>query len=160
MRRFLAIPVATILLAGCAATGPLGTEVLNVSTKPNMARMVIYRTSAFGFAIQPDYVIDGKAVAASQPGGFIACDVPPGRHEIAVGNIAISNNLFGGGSEKITVDLRAGSMAYFAAAPQMGLVAGQITLTNVTEVQGRADIAGLHQIPGACNGPAVAGNRT
>jgi len=69
-----------------------------------MARVIIYRTSVLGFAIQPDYMIDGKAVAASQPGGFVACDLPPGRHEIAVGNFAISNNLYGGGgSEKMTL---------------------------------------------------------
>lgn len=115
-----------------------------------MARVVIYRVSAMGLAMQPDYLIDGKAVGSSQPGGFVACEVAPGRHEIAVGNLAISNNLFGGGSEKMTLDLRAGSTAYLAASPVPGLVAGQVTLTNVTEVQGRADIGSLHQISGAC----------
>jgi hypothetical protein len=150
MARLLVLFSAAILVGGCAMTGPLGTEFLAASTKSTMARVVIYRVSALGMAIQPDYLIDGKAVAASQPGGFVACDLAPGRHEIAVGNLAISNNLFGGGSEKMLLDLRAGSMTYLSASPQMGLVAGQITLTNVTEGQGRADIASLHQIPGAC----------
>jgi hypothetical protein len=150
MWRLPALFSATFLLAGCATTGPLGSEFLNASAKSNMARVVIYRISALGVAIQPDYLIDGKAVAASAPGGFVACDLQPGRHEIAVGNLAISNNLFGGGSEKMSLDLRAGSMTYLSASPQMGLVAGQITLTNVTEVQGRADIASLHQMQGSC----------
>ncbi len=150
MGRLLALFSATILLAGCAATGPLGSEFLNASTKPTMARVVIYRVSPLGLAVQPDYLIDGKAVGASVPGGFVACDIPAGRHEIGVGNLAISNNLYGGGSEKMILDLRAGSMTYFSASPQMGLVMGQITLMNVTDVQGRADIASLHQIPGSC----------
>jgi hypothetical protein len=150
MGRLLALFSTALLLAGCATGGPTGSEFLNASAKANMARVVIYRVSALGFAIQPDYMIDGKAVAASHPGGFVACDLPPGRHEIAVGNLPISNNLFGGGSEKMTLDLRAGSMTYLSASPQMGLVAGSVTLTNVTEGQGRTDIAGLHQIPGAC----------
>ncbi len=150
MRQLSACFFVTMLLTSCAATGPLGSQIANSSVKPDMARVVIYRVSAFGIAVQPDYLIDGKAVGPSQPGGFVACDVKPGRHEIAVGNLAISNNLFGGGSEKMTLDLRSGSMTYFAASPQMGLVAGQVTLTNVTEAQGRADTSSLHQISGAC----------
>jgi hypothetical protein len=41
------------------------------------------------------------------------------------------------GSEKMTVDLRAGSTLYLAAEPQLGLVTpGQITLIQVTETSG------------------------
>jgi hypothetical protein len=45
--------------------------------------------------------------------------------------------------------LRAGSTAYLSAEPQMGIVTpGQITLVQVTENQGRADVASLHQPKG------------
>ena len=124
--------------------------MLNASLNTKVARVVIYRKSVIGFAIQPDYIVDGKPVASSQPGGFLACDLPPGQHVIAVSNPAISNSLTGAGSEKFALELRAGSVTYFAASPQPGLVMGQITLTNVTEIQGRADVADLHQIPAAC----------
>jgi hypothetical protein len=104
-----------------------------------------------GFAIQPDYVVDGRAIAGSQPAGFVVCDLTPGRHEVAVANLPLSTNLFGNGSEKVSVDLRAGSTAYLAAEPQMGIVTpGQITLVQVTENQGRTDVAKLHQTTGAC----------
>ena len=115
------------------------------------ARLVIYRSSALGFAIQPNYVVDGRVIAGSQPGGFVVCDLPPGPHEVAVANMALSTNLFGHGSEKASIDLRPGSTAYLSAEPQMGLMTpGQITLIQVTENQGRTDVARLHQINGVC----------
>ena len=104
-----------------------------------------------GFAVQPNYVVDGRVVAGSQPAGFVVCDLPPGRHEVAVANMPLSTNLFGRGSEKTSLDLRAGSTAYLSAEPQLGIVTpGQITLIQVTENQGRTDVANLHQTNGAC----------
>ena len=104
-----------------------------------------------GFAVQPDYVVDGRVIAGSQPAGFVVCDLTPGRHEVAVANMPLSTNLFGNGSEKVSVDLRAGNTSYLAAEPQMGIVTpGQITLVQVTENQGRTDVAKLHQTTGAC----------
>ncbi|HTO63277.1 MAG TPA: DUF2846 domain-containing protein [Bradyrhizobium sp.] len=121
------------------------------SVKSSAARLVIYRSSAMGFAVQPNYVIDGQVIAGSQPAGFVACDLTPGRHEVAVANMPLSSNLFGHGSEKVTVDLRGGNTVYLSAEPQMGLMTpGQITLIQVTENQGRADVATLHQTSGAC----------
>src|ERR1700730_8599509 len=128
----------------------LSGDLFPGSIRASAARLVIYRASAVGFALQPSYVVDGKVIAGSQPAGFVVCDLPPGRHEVAVANLPLSNNLFGGGSEKMTVDLRPGSTAYLAADPQIGIVAGQITLKQVTENQGSSDVANLHQTTSAC----------
>jgi hypothetical protein len=137
-------------LTGCAS-GPLGGQALTDNVKSSAARLVIYRTSAMGFAVQPDYVVDGRVVAGSQPAGFVVCDLPPGRHEVAVANMPLSSNLFGHGSERVNLDLRAGSTAYLSAEPQLGIVTpGQITLIQVTENQGRTDVANLHQITNVC----------
>jgi hypothetical protein len=137
-------------LAGCAS-GPTGGDTLTNSVRSSAARLVIYRASALGFAVQPNYVVDGRVIAGSQPAGFVLCDLPPGPHEVAVNNMPLSSNLFGHGSEKIGVDLRAGSTAYLSAEPQMGIVTpGQITLIQVTENQGRADVANLHQTNSVC----------
>jgi hypothetical protein len=150
MRGYLAIFVAAAFLAGCAS-GPTGGEILTGSVKSSAARLVIYRTSSLGFALQPNYVVDGRVIADSQPAGFVMCDLPPGRHEVVVGNLPLSTNLFGRGSEKVTVDLRPGSTAYLSAEPQLGIVlAGQITLVPVTENQGRSDVADLHQSNSVC----------
>jgi hypothetical protein len=150
MRGYLAI-VAALTLAGCAS-GSTGGEVLaGASVRASAARLVIYRSSAMGFAVQPNYAVDGKVIASSQPAGFVVCELPPGPHEVAVANLPLTTNLFGHGSEKVTVDLRPGSTTYLSADPQMGIVTpGQITLIQVTENQGRSDVATLHQTTGTC----------
>ena len=99
----------------------------------------------------PNYAVDGRVIGGSQAAGFLSCDLPPGRHEVAVNNLPLSTNLFGQGSEKVSLDLRAGSTTYLAASPQMGIITpGAITLIQVTEGQGRSDVAGLHQSAGSC----------
>jgi hypothetical protein len=149
MRQFLYVAGACLLLAGCATGGPLGKEVLATSLAPEQSRLVIYRTSAFGFAVQPQYVIDGNAVAPSQPDGFVVCNLAPGEHKVSVGNFELNIN-FGGGDDKAGVTLRPGQTTYLKAEPQPGLVVGVITLTEVTEGQGQSDTATLHKLDGAC----------
>jgi hypothetical protein len=151
MRRgYLGIFVVAALLSGCAS-GPTGDLALTNNVKPNGSRLIIYRSSALGFAVMPNYAVDGRVIGGSQAAGFLACDLPPGRHEVAVNNMPLSTNLFGQGSEKVSLDLRAGSTTYLAAQPQMGIVTpGAVTLIQVTESQGRADVASLHQSTGSC----------
>lgn len=149
MRNTTFIIAFAALLSGCATSGPMGRDVLSAQMAPQKSRVVIYRSSAMGFAVQPDYALNGKAVAASQPNGFVVCNVEPGTHELSVGNIELNVN-FGGGSDKARVNLRPGQTAYFKAEPQMGLTIGVITLSEVTENQGRADTASLHKLESAC----------
>ena len=97
---------------------------------------MIYRVSAACIAVQPDYVVDGKPVASAQPNGFVMCHLSPGRHEVAVDNFPISFTPFSSGSERLTVNLRAGGTIYLAAAPQMGTYTpGKITLKEVAKAR-------------------------
>lgn len=137
-------------LAGCASGGPSGREVLTSSITPNMARVVIYRPSVVGFAVQPNYLVDGKAVAASAPQGFIVCNMAPGAHQLAVDNTQF-NVSFGSGSDQAKLDLKPGETAYYKAEIQMGLTVGHVTLTQVTEAQGKADTAELSKITASCD---------
>jgi hypothetical protein len=136
------------LIAGCA-TGPTGTEVLSASLAPQKSRLVIYRPSPLGFAVQPDYVVNGKVVGSSQPDGFVVCQLDPGTHQVSVGNFELNVN-FGGGSDKASVVLRPGQTTYLKAEPQLGLTLGVITLSEVTENQGKTDTASLHKIESSC----------
>lgn len=150
MRGLLGIFAVATLLAGCAS-GQLGNAALTDSVKSNTARLVVYRSSALGFAVMPNYAVDGRVIGGSQAAGFVSCDLPPGRHEVAVNNLPLSTNLFGQGSEKLNLDLLAGSTTYLSAQPQMGILTpGAITLIQVTESQGRADVASLRQSTGSC----------
>jgi hypothetical protein len=150
MRRCLPI-IALVLLAGCASSGPTGNEILTGSIAPSASRLVIYRTSALGFAVQPSYLVDGQKAGGSQPNGFVVCELPAGRHEVAVDNMPLNVGIFAGGSEKVVVNLRPGSTSYLYAQPQMGLTIGLITLTEVTENQGRTDTANLHKVDSQCS---------
>ena len=62
----------------------------------------------------------------------------------------LNQNLFGVGTDKVTVNVRPGTTTYFHAQVQHGLTAGALTLMQVAEAQGRADIANLHKIEGSC----------
>lgn len=138
------------MLAGCAASGPTGSEILTGSIAPTASRLVIYRVSAVGLAVQPDYIVDGHSISNSLPNGFVVCDLPAGRHQVEVGNLPIAIPLFASGSQKMEVNLRPGSTTYLHAQPQMGLTFGVVTLTEVTENQGRSDTATLHKIDAQC----------
>jgi hypothetical protein len=149
MKVWGALAAAALVCAGCASGGPSGSQVLTSSLAPNKSRVVIYRTSPFGIALQPAYLIDGKTVGNSQPGGFVACTVAPGKHEIKIANAARGQAL-GGGTDIMTVSTAPGKTTYLLATPQMGLVLGEVHLTEVTESQGRTDTAALSQIAGGC----------
>jgi hypothetical protein len=150
MRGRATVLVAAMMLAACAA-GPTGSEILNVRAKPGTARLVIYRTSPFGLLIQPDYVVDGRKAGTAQPGAFVMCDLAPGKHSVSVSNIPIALPL-SNDPDAITVTLRTGTTTYLRADPQMGIVAGTITLTHVAESQGRPDVASLSRIETDCRG--------
>jgi hypothetical protein len=139
-----------LALGGCASSGPTGDQVLNASIKQDVARLVIYRSAVIGFAVQPDYLITGRKVGISQAKGFLICDLPPGPRQISVGNPELNVN-FGGGTDKVDVNLQAGVTTYLQAQPQLGLTIGVITLQAVPESQGRSETAELHKTDGNCD---------
>jgi len=150
MRGRVTVLVAALMLAACAS-GPTGSEMLNVGLKPGTARLVIYRTNPVGLLIQPDYVVDGRKAGSAQPGAFVMCDLAPGKHSVSVSNIPIAVPL-SNAPDAITVSTRAGTTTYVRADPQMGIVAGTITLSHIADDQGRADVASLTRIDTNCRG--------
>ena len=150
MRGRVTIVVAAMMLAACA-TGQTGSEVHKTGVKPGTARLVLYRTNPVGLLIQPDYVVDGRKAGTAQPSAFVMCDLAPGKHSISVSNIPVALPL-SNAPDAITVSLRASSTTYVRADPQMGIVAGTITLTQVADSQGSADVAGLSRIATDCRG--------
>lgn len=148
--KITALALVPLILAGCASSsGPTGSEIMNGSLKPNLARLVIYRSSSFGLALQPDVVVDGKRVAKSEAQGFIACTLPPGRHQVQIDN-AVKGQHFGSGTEGATVDLLAGSTTYVRSEPKFGVLMGEIILHPMAEKQGRDEVASLHRTTASC----------
>jgi hypothetical protein len=144
-----ALLCVSMALAGCASSGPTGSEFLTGSINPQVARLVIYRTNAMGLAVQPDYNVDNKKVGSSTPNGFVVCELPPGKHQVSVGNFALNVNL-GGGTDSWELDLKPGTTTYLQAEPKIGLTVGVVTLNQVTEAQGRNETATLHKLDSSC----------
>jgi hypothetical protein len=151
MRGRLIVLAATMVLAGCATSGQTGSEFLSLRPKAGTARLVIYRTSPLGLLIQPDYFVDGRKAGSSQPGGFVVCDLAPGRHAVSVGNVPFALPL-SNDPDAVTVTLGVGTTTFLRGEPRMGVVLGSIGLLQVAESQGRSDTASLYRIESDCRG--------
>ena len=129
---------AVAALVGCATSGPTGDQAAATKIKGGSARLVFYRDYAYyGLALQPDYIVDGRHIGASQVNGFIVCDLSPGRHELKV------EAYIGGGTEdRGAVNLQAGETAYYRGV--IGL-SGALTLTPASSAEGSASITKMHQ---------------
>lgn len=145
----VAIAVLGSAVTGCAS-GPVGSEVLAHGLKPGMARLVIYRDTASGLIVQPDYAVDGRKVGSSQPASFIVCELHPGKHSVSVGNFPLSVSI-GPGTDTANVSLRPGTTTYLHAEPRLGIMTpGTIGLTQVGEKEGRAEAASLSRSESSC----------
>ncbi len=148
-RHVISAGLAALLLSGCASSGPTGSEILTGSIQPQQARVVVYRTAIMGFAVQPSYVLDGKAIAPSQPNGFLVCDVRPGKHTVSVDNVGLNVSL-GSSTDRTEVTVAAGETRFIRADINPGLTVGFVSLTQVTGEQGKADTATLYKQPEQC----------
>jgi len=72
------------ILSGCAS-GPKYAQVRNTipTLNPEQGRIFIYRTTAFGAAVQPAVMLDGAKVGGSAPKGFFYVDRSPGDYQIS-----------------------------------------------------------------------------
>ena len=94
-----------VLLGGCASSGALGSAALSAGPPTNTGRLVVYRTAFAGFALQPDYTLNGVKIGVSQAKGFVMCDLKPGKYELSTPNPSINVKL-GGGTTKLGVDVQ------------------------------------------------------
>lgn len=127
------IPLAavslTLLLAGCAS-GPKLSEAPQLAIPDGMARIVVYRTSILGGAIQPTVNVNGTPTAKCQPGGVFTVDVNPGEAALAVQTEK---------NRVSYVSVSRGDTAYVRCDPEIGLIVWQVKLTNVPQAQGQAE---------------------
>jgi hypothetical protein len=74
--KWLGLLAMTLIVAGCATSGPKYLEMVPNMTKlsPDMGRIYIYRTTVLGAAIQPDVKVNGEVVGSAVPNGFFYVD--------------------------------------------------------------------------------------
>src|SRR5512134_1823257 len=128
--------VVCLWLAGCAATGPKGSEISSLNPlPPGSGRIVFLRSdSIVGAAIQPDIRLDDKVVGQSRPGGFFYVDVAPGKHVAAASTETTS---------RLEVDVAPGQTQYVRSAIGVGLFVGRAVLTLETPATARAELPDL-----------------
>ena len=147
--------LAALFLSACAET-PQTTEAPQqasateaaveqpAAAEPAMAaasgdgetKIVIYRTSYAGFAVQPKVFVDGKEAATCTPGRATTVKVAPGTHRLTARTLS---------EKELTVSVAEGSTSYVRCSLTIGLVVGGAKLTEVAAAEAAPKVAKLKQ---------------
>lgn len=97
-----------------------------------MARLVVYRSSYMGFAVQPKVFLDGKETGRCKPGTTIAANLTPGEHVIASATEV---------KRALSVNLVAGQTTYVSCKVSMGIAVGRAKFEKVSPAKAIAKAA-------------------
>ena len=148
MRHFASLSLlAAVLITGCASVDMASPEASAKAKRfeapsEGKAGVYIYRNSFVGKSLKKDLWIDGKCVGESAPNVFFYTEVKGGeRHKI---ESEFSPNA-------LELMLEAGKNYFIRQFIKMGAFVGGADLEQVSEEQGKADIAELEMaLPGKC----------
>lgn len=134
---FFAVNVLLVLV-GCAATGPLYTEV--AATIPpvpaNKGRVYFFRPDTMlGAAVTADINLNGKVVGRSERGSFFFVDENPGKCTVTT-----STEI----ERQLTFTLDAGQTRYVRTSISFGVMVGRINPELVGTDEAKTEISGLH----------------
>lgn len=137
----LAILTATLLVTGCASVD-MATKEESAKAKQfnapaaNTAGVYVYRNSSFGGALKKDIWIDGKCIGESAPNVFFYTEVEGGKaHKIDTESEFSPNTL------ELTLDT--GKNYFIRQYIKMGVFVGGAGVEQISEEQGKADVATL-----------------
>jgi predicted small lipoprotein YifL len=130
--------VVLVTVAGCAATGPLYSEI--AATIPpvpaSKGRVYFYRADTIvGAALTSDISLNGRIVGKSERGGFFYVDEDPGSFKASASTEV---------ERQLTFTLAAGETKYIKSSTSFGVLVGRINLGLVSPDEAKAEIAGLH----------------
>lgn len=141
---------SSLLVTGCASVNmapkDASTQAKAFATPTaNNAGLYIYRTGAFGGALKKDLFIDGKCIGETAPDVFFYTEVEGGKtHKIDTESEFSANTL--------NVAFDAGKNYFIRQYIKMGVFVHGAGLEQVTDVQGKAEIAKLElATPGHCS---------
>lgn len=137
MKHILIVSVcASLAFAGCTPTTepaegkPQASEKTKVTlaalpkVAANESRLIVYRTSYVGLAIQPIVSIDGKKTERCTPGTSFAVDLKPGQHSVGATTEV---------KRTTVVTIRPGETAYVRCSVGIGLIAGRPVFEQVSQ---------------------------
>lgn len=136
-KTFLAL-VIVVLVAGCAASGPLYKEVSSaIPTVPSgKGRIYFYRADTIlGAAVTSDIRLNDSVVGNSERGSFFFVDANPGNFK-ATASTEVEREL--------TFTLAAGETKYVKSTVSMGVMIGRVNLELVSPGDARTEITELH----------------
>lgn len=141
--RAVKIMIAAIvfaLLTGCAATGPLYSDI-SASIPPVPAgkgRIYFYRSDTmFGAAITSDISLNGKVVGRSERASVFYVDQAPGNCVVSTSTEV---------EKQLTFTLAAAETRYVHTSVSMGVLVGRINAKLVNAAEAKSEIASLHYI--------------
>jgi hypothetical protein len=144
MRAFKIIVAAFVfaLLTGCAATGPLYSDI-SASIPPlpaNKGRIYFYRSdTAFGAAVTSDISLNGKVVGKSERASVFYVDQTPGNCVVSTSTEV---------EKQLTFTLAASETRYVHTSVSIGVFVGRINAKLVNAVDAKSEIATLHYTGG------------
>jgi hypothetical protein len=116
--RRLCIALVAVILAGCAARGPLYQPV---AVPDGQAAIYVYRPhSNFQRAGWPNVYVDDKSLYALKNNSYGVSVVPAGRHEVKVSGSLLTN--WAVPDSTIVVDAKAGRSIYLRYLPEFSAV--------------------------------------
>ncbi|THF66291.1 DUF2846 domain-containing protein [Pseudothauera nasutitermitis] len=142
MTKFTVLVLAAVLMTGCASVDMASKEASDKAKRfdppsAGQAGVYIYRNSFAGKALKKDLWIDGECVGESAPDVFFYTEVKGGeKHKIETESEFSPNAL-----ELMFV---AGKNYFIRQFIKMGAFVGGADLEEVSEEQGKADIAKLN----------------
>ncbi len=97
-------------------------------------RLVLYRTSFAGLAVQPRLLVDGQDAAKCAPGRATTLKVTPGTHTVAGQTLK---------EKSLTVSIAEGETAYVKCSISIGLLVGGVKLVSVDAAEAAPKVAKL-----------------
>ena len=129
--------IAIVVITGCAASGPLYSEIAS-SIPPvsgDKGRIYFYRSSTmFGAAITSDIRLNDRIVGRSVRGSFFYVDEPPENYTVSTATEV---------ERQLTLALAAGETKYVQTSVSFGVVAGRINSILASPNDAKAEIAEL-----------------
>ncbi len=134
--------VVFALLAGCAATGPLYSDI-SASIPPvpaDKGRIYFYRSDTmFGAAVTSDISLNGKVVGRSERASVFYVDQAPGNCVVSTSTEV---------EKQLTFTLAAKETRYVHTSVSMGVLVVRINAKLVNAAEAKSEIASLHYVGG------------
>jgi uncharacterized protein DUF2846 len=127
-----------VVLAGCAAEGPLHKEVAaSIPSVPaGKGRIYFFRADTMmGAAVTSDITLNGRVVGKSERGSFFFVDENPGSCKASASTEV---------ERQVTFTLAAGETKYVKSSISMGLMVGRVNLELVSPGDATKELTELH----------------